>query len=170
MLLLSRLILPCILLLTLVSSSVAPNPNPEPELQPHEALVYNIWKYAFPAFYQPINLDAEPVSYLMHLIVAHPNLEQQALQHALRPGHGPYLVEEAHGALYATTLVPGDRGPGRVWNLQQHGPNAHRLDAALFWRIDGNGPKMLRFDVWPAGAQVQEAMSMRDAISRFRAP
>ena len=68
--------------------------------------------------------------------------------------------------MYATTLIRGNEGPARRWGLQQRG-NAP-FDANVFWKIDERGARMLRFDVWPAGAEVGEVIGMGDVIRRMR--
>lgn len=134
---------------------------PEPKLTRDEMQLYHNDKIEFYARYVPVNTAARPVRYYDHLVAAHPTIEQDALAHAHTPGNGPYKVTQRNGAVYASTLIRGHEGPARRWNLNQ---KHSRWDANVLWRIDDGGAKLLRFDIWPHGAETHEVMPMQDAI------
>lgn len=138
----------------------------EPPMTEQETNLYRHWTQEYLLLYDPWRNGVNRIPYYKHLIVSHPNLQQQALEYALFQGNGPYAVEHRRGVSYAMTLIPGNRGPGLRWNLQQNG--LPPKDASALWRIDSRGPQLLRLDVWPAGAQAPQLTSMQEVINRFR--
>lgn len=108
--------------------------------------------------------------YWSHLIESHPTLAQDALKHAQIDGNGPFYVGEVpkEKVLYAATQVKGDSQLGRKWNLRQYiDGRLSQYDAHLFWKIDRKGPQLLRLDIWPAGSEPQQRITMQEAIHRF---
>lgn len=138
----------------------------DPPLTTGEKQIYHGWNQDFRLLYDPWFVNAAPIPYRQHLAVAHPRLEQQALEWAHTPGNGPHQFTQHRGAIYASTLIRGNEGPARNWNLRQNGQPPH--DVNVFWKIDRRGAKMLRFDLWPAGAQAQQMLTMQDAIRHAR--
>lgn len=138
----------------------------EPPMSPRAVEVYHSWNQDHLLLYNPWRNGVNRIPYYNHLIVAHPRLEQQALQYALLPGNGPYAVEHARGVTFAKTLIPSNSRPGIAWNLRQNGRPPH--DATVFWRVDASGARLMRFDLWPAGAETQQRITMQEVIDRFR--
>lgn len=151
-------------LLALLSCALA---NGEPELTRREKEIYSGFMQDYRLLYNPWRGNVNGVRYYDHLVRAHPTLERDALGFAHRAGKGPYQAEMHGGKLYVATIVRGNEGPGMRWGLRQTGGSHY--DAHLFWRIDASGAKLLRFNIWPAGAQANQVMTMQDALERFRA-
>ncbi|CDW95365.1 hypothetical protein [Sporisorium scitamineum] len=116
--------------------------------------------------YNPYRYNPKRTPYLMHLLPAHPNLQQDALEHARITGYGPYVVEHKRGVSYAMTMIPGDREVAHRWNLRQNDKTA--VDINVMWKIDHNGAKMLRFDAWTAGARAHQVASMQELIDSYK--
>lgn len=117
------------------------------------------------------NPDARYLNYYSHLTAAHPYLDRDALAHAKIDGNGPFYVGEnpRSKALLVATRVAGDSRLGQKWNLRQRINNEpSNFDAALLWRVDRAGPKLLTLDVWPEGSHPQQQTSMQDVLARFR--
>ena len=139
-----------------------------PKLTGSEKAIYNTWSQEYRLLYEVWRYDAQSgIPFYSHLVVSHPDLEQRALEYALQDGYGPYAVEHKRSVSYAMTLIPGNRGPAIRWNLRQG--QLGQYDASIFWKIDRRGAKLLRFDIWPAGAQAAQLERMQDVINRFRA-
>ena len=145
---------------------------PEPAMTAEEIRQYTDANGHYFLSYDPPYLGAEYIKQYSHLSVVHA-IEQEALEHAQQEGLGPFYVGEARNkkALYVSTQIRGDSRLGRKWNLRQYiDGRLSAYDAHAFWRVNRRGAKLLRLDLWPAGARVQEAMTMEDAHNRFKRP
>ncbi|SPO27104.1 related to conserved hypothetical Ustilaginaceae-specific protein [Ustilago trichophora] len=137
---------------------------PEPPLTRPEQRLYNHWNEEYRMQrYDPMLLGAGPLSYYSHMTSYNPRLEMEALEWAHTHSNGPYQYHRIRGALYVSTTIRGNQGPAQRWNLRQRGHQPK--DVSVFWRIDHRGPKMLRFDLWPAGANTPQMISMHDAMA-----
>ncbi|CBQ72665.1 conserved hypothetical Ustilaginaceae-specific protein [Sporisorium reilianum SRZ2] len=128
------------------------------DLTDKERELYYGWNLEYQGRYYPRRYELQRLPALGHMLPAHPNLEAQALQHAHRDGYGPYVFQQGRRVSYAMTMIPGNHDVALNWNLRQNGVPPQ--DVNVFWRIDRNGPKMLRFDLWTAGARAQQRTSM----------
>jgi len=99
-----------------------------------------------------------------HILGGHRSGEADALAYASTQGNGPFHVSLGKRALYASTLIQGNSPLGVKWNLRM--TNGYQRDATAFWRINDEGAKLVRLDVWPVGAVQQQRMSMQDALER----
>ena len=153
----------------LIAALPAPPPSPAPSLPKmsnEEKAIYRQLAYSYPTLYNPVRFNPLVVDYYRHLAPSHPQLEQDALQYAYESGKGPYEVRYERKAGYATTIIQGDRGPARAWNLRQVG--CEHFDCTFFWRIEPQSVRLLRMDVLPAGIRANEQMAMVEAIRRTR--
>ncbi|CDR98811.1 hypothetical protein [Sporisorium scitamineum] len=109
--------------------------------------------------------------YYSHLMSAHPQLEQDALVHANNAGNGPFYVQsyDKGRKLFLATKVSGASNLGQRWGLRYNHDGVVSLhDARLSWRVDANGPpKLLSLELWPPGSNVQEIMTLEQAMSRL---
>lgn len=154
-------------LLWLFGISVVVAPNTKPDLTDDEKAIYRGWNRHYENRYWPRRINPRRIPYLMHIVAAHPDVEQKALEHAHISSFGPYAVANPKGALwYAMTRIPGDAPIARNWNLRQK--DTVPWDVNVLWRVNRKGPKMLRFDLWDAGARGQQIMSMQGLIEQAR--
>lgn len=117
--------------------------------------------FEYPGLAQP------PIDYYSHLGAAQP-IQQQALQHAHIPGNGPFFLERSQTAkaAYASTQIRANSELGRRWNLMQDiDGQPSNFDAQAFWRIDRNGPKLLRLQLWPTSLTRVPITTMAQAIN-----
>lgn len=109
--------------------------------------------------------------YYSHLAGGHENLEQQALEHAHIPGNGPFFVHGRHGntKLFLATQVKANTRLGYSWNLRHNNDGqVVTYDAHLSWRVDKEGVKLLRLEIWPGGSDPAVRMTMQEAINLLR--
>ncbi|CBQ72662.1 conserved hypothetical Ustilaginaceae-specific protein [Sporisorium reilianum SRZ2] len=113
------------------------------------------------------------IDYYSHLLGGHRTLEQDALAHAHLDGNGPfYFNSQQEGTrLFLATRVSGTSRLGKRWNLRQwiH-DRPSNYDAHLSWRVDHQGPKLLRLDIWPEGSNPAVRMTMQEAMDHLRLP
>lgn len=140
----------------------------DPELDTVEEQIYRRANRSYQSKYLELPANGvRGVPSFAHLSVVHP-VEQGALNLAQStpPGPtsqtGPFFYERGPKALYVSTRVPANSLLGRSWGLAF---GQHRHDGHAFWRIDGNGPKLLRFDRWREGAHTPQEFTMAEAIS-----
>jgi len=137
----------------------------EPELNSKQKHHYHASLDHLAAAHEGVPNGQDWLKYYSHLVVAHPDAEAKAWEHALLQGNGPVLVTMDGDDIFATSKIPSGSRLGQRWNLDWRD---NRRDAFAFWQIDRSGHKMLRLDVWPEGGLVQEQEPLEQVLTRLR--